>query len=131
MKLCVCNCTRLYPKTKQKSRGRGTRVALPFFDRYTAGTFELILNLFFMENTAASTPVIIYSTPTCGYCKLAKAFFQEHGVEYVEKDVSVDLQAQEEMINKTNQMGVPVIDINGEIVIGFDQDRLSDLLGIK
>ena len=84
-----------------------------------------------MENTTADRSVIIYSTPTCGYCKHAKAFFQEHGVEYVEKDVSEDLQAQEEMINKTNQMGVPVIDINGEIVIGFDQDKLSELLGIK
>ncbi len=90
-----------------------------------------IHNLFSMENTTAGKKVIIYSTPTCGYCKLAKSFFKENGVEYVEKDVSVDLEAQKEMISKTNQMGVPVIDIDGELVIGFDQDHLAGLLGIK
>ncbi|MEK7103684.1 MAG: glutaredoxin domain-containing protein [Patescibacteria group bacterium] len=84
-----------------------------------------------MENTSSGHSVTIYSTPTCGYCKLAKAFFKENGVEYVEHDVSEDLKAQEEMIAKTNQMGVPVIDIDGEIIIGFDQERLSELLGVK
>ena len=84
-----------------------------------------------MEDTTKSPSVIIYSTPTCGYCKMAKSYFKENNIEYTEKDVSEDLQAQEEMINKTNQMGVPVIDVDGEIIIGFDQEKLASLLGIK
>ena len=77
------------------------------------------------------TNVIIYTTPTCVYCRAAKEFFKEHNVEYEEKDVAVDEQAREDMIRKSEQMGVPVIDVGGEIVIGFDKSRLSELLGIK
>ena len=75
--------------------------------------------------------VIMYTTPTCVYCKAAKEFFQEHSVQYEEKDVVQDEQAREDMIQKSGQLGVPVIDIDGEIVIGFDKKRLSELLGIK
>ena len=75
--------------------------------------------------------VTIYTTPTCVYCKFAKEFFHEHNVEYAEKDVAQDEQAREDMIQKSGQLGVPVIDIDGEIVIGFDKKRLSELLGIK
>ena len=75
--------------------------------------------------------VIIYTTPTCVYCKMTKAFFNENNVAYEEKDVSTDAKAQEEMIAKSNQMGVPVIDINGQILIGFDKESLLKLLNIK
>ena len=75
--------------------------------------------------------VIIYTTPTCVYCKMAKAFFKEHNVDYEEKDVSVDVKVQEEMIAKSNQLGVPVIDIDGELTVGFDKERISGLLNIK
>lgn len=74
--------------------------------------------------------VIIYSTPTCGFCNMAKSYFDENNIGYEEKDVAADQQSREEMVNKTNQMGVPVIDVDGEIVIGFDKDKLSQLLGI-
>jgi len=74
--------------------------------------------------------VIIYSTPTCVYCKAAKEFFQEHNIEYQEKDVALDDQAREEMVRKSEQMGVPVIDVNGEIIVGFDKKKLSELLNI-
>ena len=74
--------------------------------------------------------VTIYTTPTCVYCRAAKEFFKEHNVEYEEKDVAIDEQAREDMIRKSEQMGVPVIDIGGEIVIGFDKAGLSKLLGI-
>lgn len=74
--------------------------------------------------------VIIYSTPTCGYCKQAKTYFQEHNVTYSEKDVSVDLKAQHEMMMKSGQLGTPVIDIGGEIVVGFDVSKIKELLGI-
>ncbi|MDP2656446.1 MAG: glutaredoxin family protein [bacterium] len=84
-----------------------------------------------MDQETTRPTVTIYSTPTCGYCKLAKSFFNEYKVAYTEKDVSQDIKAQEEMIAKSNQMGVPVIDVNGEIVVGFDQDRLATLLDIR
>ena len=74
---------------------------------------------------------IIYTTSTCVYCKIAKAFFKEHNIAYEEKDVASDIEAREVMISKSNQMGVPVIDIDGQIVVGFDKEELSKLLGIK
>jgi len=75
--------------------------------------------------------VTIYTTPTCVYCKMAKEFFKEHSVAYEEKDVAADEKAREEMVEKSGQLGVPVIDIQGSIVVGFDQGKLSQLLGIE
>lgn len=74
--------------------------------------------------------VKMYTTPTCVYCKMAKQFFQEHNVQYEEVDVARDLKAREEMVKKSEQLGVPVFDIDGKIIIGFDQQELSELLGI-
>lgn len=75
--------------------------------------------------------VTIYTTPTCVYCKMTKALFKENNVQYEEKDVSTDRAAADEMIKKSNQMGVPVIDIDGKILVGFDKEGLSQLLNIK
>lgn len=75
--------------------------------------------------------IIIYTTPTCVYCKMTKEFFAENKISYEEKDVSTDSAGREEMLKKSGQMGVPVIDIDGEIVIGFDEERLRGLIGIK
>jgi glutaredoxin-like YruB-family protein len=75
--------------------------------------------------------VIIYTTPSCVFCKMTKKFFNVHKIEYEEKDVLSDLKAREEMFKKSGQMGVPVIDVEGEIVIGYDPDTLSKLLDIK
>ena len=75
--------------------------------------------------------VKIYTTPTCVYCKMSKEFFKEHNVQYEEHNVATDAKAREEMVQKSGQLGVPVIDIDGQIVVGFDQGRLSELLGIK
>lgn len=75
--------------------------------------------------------VTIYTTPTCVYCKMAKAFFGEKGVPYTEKDVVHDEAAREEMIQKSGQLGVPVIEVDGKITVGFDKSELSRLLGIK
>ena len=74
--------------------------------------------------------VIIYTTPTCVYCKMAKALFQEKGVHYEEKDVVSDEKAREEMLNKSHQLGVPVIDIENEIFVGFDKQALLQALGL-
>jgi len=75
--------------------------------------------------------VTIYTTPTCVYCKTVKEFFKEHNVEYEEKNVAEDEQAREAMIEKSGQLGVPVIDVKGSIVVGFDEKKLAELLGVK
>jgi len=72
--------------------------------------------------------VIIYTTPTCGWCHRAKAFFDENHVAYEEKDVASDLAARQEMIQKSHQMGVPVIDVGGELVLGFNEPVLREKL---
>ncbi len=75
--------------------------------------------------------VKIYTTPTCIYCKMAKEFFKKNNVSYEEFNVAEDERAREEMINKSHQLGVPVIEINGEIMVGFDRNSLAKALGIK
>lgn len=74
--------------------------------------------------------VIMYTTPTCGFCRLAKAFFEEHGVAYSTKDVAADAAARNEMLEKSGQLGVPVIDVDGNIIVGFYEAKLRELLGI-
>mgnify|MGYP002832352537 CR=1 FL=1 len=71
----------------------------------------------------------VYTTSTCTYCKMAKEYFDEKGVSYENLDVTVDEAARNEMIEKSGQMGVPVIDIDGEIIVGFNKDKLAELLG--
>ncbi|MEK7066551.1 MAG: glutaredoxin domain-containing protein [Patescibacteria group bacterium] len=73
----------------------------------------------------------IYSTPWCTYCRMAKDFFKANNVNFTEYDVSVDEKARNEMLEKSKQSGVPVIDIDGELIIGFDKARVSSVLGIK
>jgi len=75
--------------------------------------------------------VVIYSTPTCPYCKQAKEFLTEKEVKFENVDVSTDAAKAQEMIEKSGQMGVPVIDIEGEIIIGFDRERIANTLGIE
>ena len=75
--------------------------------------------------------VTIYTTPSCVYCKMTKEFFKENSVKYDEKDVSTDAKARDEMVSKSGQLGVPVIDIDGEITIGFDKEKISKLLNKK
>ncbi|MEX0649511.1 MAG: glutaredoxin domain-containing protein [Candidatus Andersenbacteria bacterium] len=74
--------------------------------------------------------VLIYSTPSCGWCARAKTYFTENNVQYMEKNVAADEAARSEMLEKSGQMGVPVIDIDGQIVIGFNQPKLAELLGL-
>ncbi|MCM8767756.1 MAG: thioredoxin family protein [Candidatus Omnitrophica bacterium] len=74
--------------------------------------------------------VIVYSTKTCPYCKLAKEFLKNNNIEFIDYDVGEDREKLEEMIKKSGQMGVPTIDIDGEIIVGFDKERLKQVLGI-
>jgi len=75
--------------------------------------------------------VIIYSTPACPFCAMAKLFFKEHNIEYTEKNVAGDPAATGEMIEKSGQLGVPVIQIDDNVLIGFDKSVVSKLLGIE
>jgi len=72
----------------------------------------------------------VYSTPTCPYCKMAKKFLEDNGIKYQDLNVAQDRAARAEMINKSGQMGVPVIDIDGELILGFDQAQLKKKLGL-
>lgn len=83
------------------------------------------------KESAGKLNVKMYSTPTCVYCNMAKAFFKKNNVKYTEADVASDLKAREEMFRKSGQMGVPVIDVGGQIVIGFDERTLRALLHLK
>ncbi|MDR3571855.1 MAG: glutaredoxin domain-containing protein [Candidatus Pacebacteria bacterium] len=74
--------------------------------------------------------VTIYSTPTCHFCHAAKDFFTENHIQFTDYNVASDLTKRQEMIQKSGQMGVPVIDVGGELVIGFDEDRLRELLHV-
>ena len=75
--------------------------------------------------------VKVYSTPTCPYCIQAKKYLDEHNISYENTDVSSNSEAAKEMINKSGQRGVPVLDINGEIVLGFDKEKIDRLLNIN
>jgi glutaredoxin-like YruB-family protein len=72
--------------------------------------------------------VIVYSTPTCPYCDMVKRLLSERGVSFVEKDVSVDQAAAMDMVRRTGQQGVPVTEIDGQFVVGFDRPQLEHLL---
>lgn len=74
--------------------------------------------------------VTIYSTPTCPWCHKAKDFLKEHKVSYTDKDVSSDREAAKEMIEKSKQRGTPVLDINGKIIIGFNEPEIKKALGL-
>jgi glutaredoxin-like YruB-family protein len=74
--------------------------------------------------------VTIYSTPTCHFCQAAKVFFNEHDVKYTEVNVAEDAAKRQEMIEMTGQMGVPVIRIENDVIVGFDEAKLKELLGV-
>ncbi len=74
--------------------------------------------------------VTIYTTPVCHFCHAAKEFFKEHNVAYQEFDVAADSAKRQEMISMTGQLGVPVIRIGDDIIVGFNQPKVAELLGI-
>ncbi|MFM2423681.1 MAG: hypothetical protein RLZZ70_66 [Candidatus Parcubacteria bacterium] len=77
-----------------------------------------------------SKTVTIYSTPVCHYCHMAKDFFAENNVAFTEHDVASDLDKRKEMVDMTGQMGVPVIRIGDDVIVGFDESKVKELLGV-
>ncbi len=80
------------------------------------------------ENTIKAPQVIVYSTKTCPYCVMAKRYLSEKGVKYADFDVGADQAKALEMVTKTGQMGVPVLDINGSVIVGFDRMAIDAAL---
>jgi len=74
--------------------------------------------------------VSIYTTPTCGYCRMAKDFFKEHNIAYTEYNVAEDAEKRKEMIEKSGQMGVPVMFIDKEMIVGFNEEKIKSSLGL-
>ena len=72
--------------------------------------------------------ITVYTTPSCPYCKLAKDFLKEKGVSYTEIDVAADPNAANDMVKKSGQMGVPVLEIDGQIVVGWNQAAINDII---
>lgn len=75
--------------------------------------------------------VKIYSTPYCPYCVTLKQYLKDHGIEFTDVDVALDENERADMIKKTGQIGVPVVEIDGTVVIGFDKEKIDALLQIK
>lgn len=72
--------------------------------------------------------VTMYSTPSCGYCNMAKDYFRKNQISFTEYNVAVDAKRAEEMVKKSGQMGVPVIDVNGSVIVGFNQGAIETAL---
>jgi len=73
---------------------------------------------------------IVYSTQECPWCHVAKDFLKANNIEFEDKDISVDEVARNEIVQKTGRMGVPVLDIDGTVIIGFDQEAISKALNL-
>lgn len=74
--------------------------------------------------------VTIYTTPTCHFCQMSKEYFKANNVSYTEFNVASDMEKRQEMIDKSGQMGVPVVFIGDEMIVGFDKKRFDELLGV-
>jgi len=72
--------------------------------------------------------VTLYSTPSCAYCRMAKDYFRQNGIAFSEYNVASDQRKADEMVRKSGQMGVPVIDVNGSIIIGFNKPQIEKAL---
>lgn len=85
------------------------------------------------NHTPSAQPVIIYSTTWCGYCKMLKSYLASKGVTYIEKDIEIDEDAHKELMEKINgnYVGVPVTDINGEMILGFDRHKIDEALHFR
>jgi len=73
----------------------------------------------------------VYSTPVCPYCVTLKTFLKQHNIEFEDIDVSKDEEARNHMIEKSGQMGVPVVEVDEEIIVGFDKEKICEILKIK
>lgn len=83
-----------------------------------------------MTETTPQPRVIVFSTPTCSFCNMAKQYFRQRGIKFKDVDVSRDPTAARDMVRRSGQQGVPVIDIGGRIVVGFDRLKIEKYLSL-
>ena len=84
-----------------------------------------------MSEIKPQPKVIVFSTPTCSYCNMAKQYFRQQNIRFTDIDVSRDAAAARDMARRSGQMGVPVIDIGGKIIVGFNRPKIDQMLGLK
>ncbi|MBK8619949.1 MAG: NrdH-redoxin [Anaerolineales bacterium] len=84
-----------------------------------------------MSDQKVQPKVVVFSTPTCSFCTMAKKYFRDKGIKFTDIDVSRDQAAARDMVRRSGQMGVPVIDIGGKIIVGFNRPQIDQLLSIK
>lgn len=75
--------------------------------------------------------VILFTTPSCSYCRTAKKYLRQRGIRFKDVDVSKDQRAAKDMVRKSGQQGVPVIDIGGKVIVGFDRPKIDKYLGLN
>jgi len=92
---------------------------------------ESLYSVEMAKNDKPQKRVTVYSTPTCSWCNTLKTHLRKHHIRYTDIDVSQDQAAAEAMVRRSGQQGVPQTDINGEMIIGFDKNRINSLLGIQ
>lgn len=97
---------------------------------YKALTDNTLFRTRAKDETRATRRVTVYSTPTCSWCNTLKAWLHKNNITYTDIDISSDQRAAEDLVKRSGQQGVPQTDINGSIVVGFNQPRLKELLGI-
>jgi glutaredoxin 3 len=83
-----------------------------------------------MSDATAQPKVIVYSTPTCHFCHMAKDFFKDNKIAFTEFNVAEDTEKRKEMVEKTGQLGVPVIQVGEDTLVGFNQPKIKELLGM-
>ncbi|MGI6295280.1 MAG: glutaredoxin family protein [Armatimonadota bacterium] len=77
----------------------------------------------------ANKQITVYSTPTCPYCHQVKDYLKQKGLEFTDLNVASDLEARNNMVQKSGQLGVPVVEVDGQMVVGFNRAKLEELLG--
>ena len=82
-------------------------------------------------DTKKAPRVVVFSTPTCPHCRTAKRYLKQHNIRFKEVDVSRDAQAAQDMVRRSGRQGVPQVEINGRIVVGFDRAKIDRLLGLR
>jgi glutaredoxin-like YruB-family protein len=100
-------------------------------EQYKALFEEALYQAEIKTNEKPQKRVTVYSTPTCSWCNTLKGYLKKHRVKFTDVDVSKDQRAADELVKRSGQMGVPQTDINGEIIVGFNQARINQLLDIQ
>ena len=98
---------------------------------YKALFEDAIYHAEIINNDTPKYRVTVYSTPTCSWCGTLKSYLKQHKIGFTDIDVSADQRAADELVRRSGQTGVPQIDINGEIIVGFNRARIDELLGIR